>query len=560
MSKKSLFAFSFALALSACGQAPQPPSVTNEPTLSAAQAKAPWWQDAVIYQIWPRSFYDTNADGIGDFKGIEAKLPYLQELGIDAIWLTPMFEAPSYHGYDFTELYQVEADYGSMADFEHLVAQAKAKGIRIILDLVINHISSEHEWFKRSALKEAPYSDYFIWQTERPAGWGPAWSNEVNPEAVWHWNEERQAYYYGAFGPSQPDVNLKHPDVIAEMKKAAKFWLDKGVAGFRLDAVRYAIENGPGQQADTEQTIDYWVDFTQYVKSVDPEAYLVAEAWVDIPVAARYWGQGKGLDAGFDFEFGYKVLELLNAGQQHAEFGTMSQTIEQKTLNSLQANFEDRVQSGAPFEFFSPFLTNHDQPRLAWQLGQDFQKAKLAAAMLFASPGTTYIYYGEEIALTQASDLEHMHRRSPMFWDGSHQAGFTQAAKVWVQSDNLFPPQGDTSWWAPFLASQMQKPSHVAVQAQDPNSVLSLYKFLIKQKKRPEFGIAGRYQAELLANGSLLKLTRTLGEAKSVMLLNLSASEQAIPEDVVVDGLRLTWFESEAKNLGAYQLKVWQSQ
>ncbi|WP_337841631.1 alpha-amylase family glycosyl hydrolase [Rheinheimera sp.] len=560
MFKSTVIALSLALALNACTKAPD--NNTSNAVAAApaatAQAQAPWWQDAVVYQIWPRSFYDTNADGIGDFKGIQAKLPYLQDLGINAIWLTPMFEAPSYHGYDFTEFYEVEQDYGSMADFEALVQDANSKNIKVILDLVINHISSEHDWFKRSAAGETPYKDYFIWRDELPQdGWGPAWNKEVKPEAVWHWNEQRKAYYYAAFGASQPDLNLTHPDVVAEMKKAAKFWLDKGVAGFRLDAVRYAIENGPGQQADTQQTIDYWVDFTQYVKSVNPEAYLVAEAWVDIPVAARYWGEGKGLDAGFDFDFGYKVLELLNAGAQNAEFGTMAQ--HKRAGNSLQNNFEDRKASGAPFEFFSPFLTNHDQPRLAWQLGRDFNKAKLAAAMLFASPGTTYIYYGEEIALTQASDKEHMHRRSPMFWDGSNQAGFTTADKVWVQSDQLFPPQGDTSWWAPFLAEQLKGATTVAAQQQDPKSVWSLYKFLIAQKKRPEFGIAGEYRAELLADGKLLKLSRTLGPQQSVILLNLSAETQAIPAELVPQGLHISWQEDETPELGAYQLQIWQS-
>ncbi|MBP8228456.1 MAG: alpha-amylase, partial [Pararheinheimera sp.] len=265
MLNKSLLTLALALALTGCGKAPEQttntasvetPAAVPQTVAQSAQATNPWWQDAVFYQIWPRSFYDTNGDGTGDFKGIEAKLPYLQDLGINAIWLTPMFEAPSYHGYDFTEFYQVEQDYGSMQDFEQLVQAAKAKNINIILDLVINHISDKHEWFQRSAKGEAPYKDYFVWRDELPSdGWGPAWSTEVKPEAVWHYNEERKAYYYAAFGASQPDLNLKHPDVIAEMKKMAKFWLDKGVAGFRLDAVRYVQEDGPQQRADTQGTI-----------------------------------------------------------------------------------------------------------------------------------------------------------------------------------------------------------------------------------------------------------------------------------------------------------------
>ncbi|WP_306523867.1 alpha-amylase family glycosyl hydrolase, partial [Rheinheimera sp.] len=384
------------------------PSMQTSNTALPVTAKT-WWQDAVVYQIWPRSFADSNNDGHGDFAGIQSKLPYLQDLGVDALWLTPIFEAPSYHGYDFTEFYQVEQDYGSMAQFEALLADAKSRNIRIILDLVINHISDRHDWFMRSAKGETPYKDYFIWRDDLPAdGWGPAWdSSKVDPKVVWHYHPERKQYYYAAFGASQPDLNLQHPDVIAEMKKMAKFWLDKGVAGFRLDAVRYAIENGPGQQADTAATIQYWQDFSTYVRSIAPDTLLVGEAWADLPVAAKYYGDGKALDAGFDFDFGYKVLALLQSdGAVKAEFGTM-QAASSSAEQPLQVNFADRLAAKVPMGYFSPFLTNHDQPRVGWQLSGHQAKAKLAAAMLFASPGTTYLYYGEEIGLSQASDAEH---------------------------------------------------------------------------------------------------------------------------------------------------------
>nr|MDC2855302.1 alpha-amylase family glycosyl hydrolase [Ningiella sp. W23] len=289
------------------------------------------------------------------------KLPYLQELGVNALWLTPMFEAPSYHGYDFTEFYQVENDYGSMAEFEAFIKAADDKGMKVILDLVINHISSNHEWFQRSANNEAPYADYFIWRDDMPkagSGWGHAWSNNDKPDAVWHWNETRQQYYYGAFGASQPDLNLRHPDVVSEMEKMAKFWLDKGVAGFRLDAVRFAMEGCADAQADTDETIAYWQHFNQYVKSVDPEAYLVGEAWADIPVAAKYFGEGKGLDQGFDFEVGYKILGLLKPDASgEAQFGTMQSNQQASTVdaNVLKQNLQQRIDSTAPLDFLHRF-------------------------------------------------------------------------------------------------------------------------------------------------------------------------------------------------------------
>jgi len=547
----------------------QPNSTTAntgvQTTAEAAVATKPWWQDAVVYQIWPRSFADSNNDGHGDFAGIQSKLSYLQDLGVDAIWLTPIFEAPSYHGYDFTEFYQVEQDYGSMAQFEALLADAKSRNIRIILDLVINHISDRHDWFVRSAKGEAPFKDYFIWRSDLPKdGWGPAWdSSTIDPKVVWHYHPERKQYYYAAFGASQPDLNLQHPDVIAEMKKMAKFWLDKGVAGFRLDAVRYAIENGPGQQADTSETIQYWQDFSAYVRSIAPDTLLVGEAWADLPVAAQYYGDGKALDAGFDFDFGYKVLALLQSdGAVKAEFGTMQSTTN-NSQQPLQANYADRLAAKVPMGYFSPFLTNHDQPRVGWQLSGHQDKAKLAAAMLFASPGTSYVYYGEEIGLTQASDAEHIQRRAPMLWDKSHQAGFTTAEQAWVQSADLFPPQQSTRWWAPFLSVQLSGDNTVADQQKQPKSLWHLYKTLIQLKKqRPEFSVAGSYQAVEIADGTLLRLTRELNGQKTVFLLNMTAKSQPIPTELLQDNsLQTVWSDNDliVPALDSWQLRVWQN-
>ena len=569
--RRTMPILALAALLSACQPAADAGKAGTTPTASPAPAAAtavavskPWWQDAVFYQIWPRSFADSNGDGTGDFAGIAQKLPYLADLGVNALWLTPMFEAPSYHGYDFTEFYQVETDYGSQQEFKALIDAAKAKNIRIILDLVINHISDQHDWFKRSAAGEAPYKDYFIWRKDLPTdGWGPAWdASKTDPKVVWHYHEGRKEYYYAAFGASQPDLNLTHPDVVAEMKKMAKYWLDLGVAGFRLDAVRYAIETGPDGQADTLETIEYWKDFTQYVKSVQPDAMLVGEAWADLPVAAKYAGDGKALDAGFDFEFGYKVLELLQGnGGVKAEFGTMNSNTASSVEQLLQANYNARKAAGVPMGYFSPFLTNHDQPRIGWQLQGDLAKAKLAAAMLLTSPGSTYLYYGEEIGLSQASDAEHIQRRAPMLWDQSPQAGFTTAANAWVQSDQLFPPQRETSWWTPFLQAQQAAKITVADQQQDAKSLWSLYKFLIAQKQqRAEFGVAGNYEAKELNDGKLLQISRELAGKKSVFVLNLSAEAQALPAELLQDSsLQNGWNEAEATatQLAAWQLRSW---
>ncbi|MBB1368867.1 alpha-amylase [Pseudoalteromonas sp. SR44-5] len=545
----TLSALALAIMLTGCQSAPSLNNNTNNTEtsqLNTKQQASPWWESAIFYQIWPRSFYDSDADGHGDFNGMTQKLPYLQELGVNALWLTPMFEAPSYHGYDFTEFYQVENDYGSMAEFEAFIKAADDKGMKVILDLVINHISSNHEWFQRSAKQQAPYADYFIWRDDMPkagSGWGHAWSNNDQPDAVWHWNETRQQYYYGAFGASQPDLNLRHPDVIAEMEKMAKFWLDKGVAGFRLDAVRFAMESGGNAQADTDETIAYWQHFNQYVKSVDPDAYLVGEAWADIPVAAKYYGDGKGLDQGFDFEVGYKILGLLKPDASgEAQFGTMQSNQQKNTVdaNVLKQNIQQRIDSSAPLDFFAPFLTNHDQERVAYQLAEHDDKAKLAAAMLFSSPGTPYIYYGEEIGLTQGGTGHDVYKRAPMQWDNSNQAGFTQAQTSWVEQAELF---GDnyTQWWPEFLAQQINAADrNVKTQQAQSDSLWRLYQHLIALKKqRPELGIKGSYELTQHNNG-LVEITRELNGSKSMFVLNLTANPQSV-SSIKRDDLTPNW-------------------
>lgn len=559
----TLSALALAIMLTGCQSAPSLNNNTNNTEISqlnTEQQASPWWESAIFYQIWPRSFYDSDADGHGDFNGMTQKLPYLQELGVNALWLTPMFEAPSYHGYDFTEFYQVENDYGSMAEFEAFIKAADDKGMKVILDLVINHISSNHEWFQRSAKQQAPYTDYFIWRDDMPkagSGWGHAWSNNDQPDAVWHWNETRQQYYYGAFGASQPDLNLRHPDVVAEMEKMAKFWLDKGVAGFRLDAVRFAMEGGADAQADTDETIVYWQHFNQYVKSVDPEAYLVGEAWADIPVAAKYFGEGKGLDQGFDFEVGYKILGLLKPDASgEAQFGTMqsNQQVSKVDANVLKQNLQQRIDSTAPLDFFAPFLTNHDQERVAYQLAEHDDKAKLAAAMLFSSPGTPYIYYGEEIGLTQGGTGHDVYKRAPMQWDNSNQAGFTQAQTSWVEQAELF---GDnyTQWWPEFLAQQINAADrNVKTQQAQPDSLWRIYQHLITLKKqRPELGIKGSYELTQHNNG-LVEITRELNGSKSMFILNLTANPQSI-SSIKREGLTPSWqHDLNDEQLAAYGL------
>jgi alpha-amylase len=441
-----------------------------------------WWHQAVIYEIWPRSFYDADGDGSGDFNGMTSKLDYLKDLGVSGIWLTPVFEAPSYHGYDFQDFYNVESDYGTMAEFENFVAQAHKRDIKVILDLVLNHISDKHDWFIKSANKEKGYEDYFIWRDERPAsGWGQPWSSESNPAAVWHWNETRKAYYYGAFGSSQPDLNLTKQVVIDELNKLATFWLEKGVDGFRLDAVRYAVEEGGYPlQADTQGTIDYWTLFTKHVKSVKPDALLVAEAWADMKTIGRYRDNGEGLDSAFDFDFGTMVIDILNPQvKRSADFGTLGDNTMQQNRENLWANLQAR-KAAAPISYFSPFLTNHDQNRIMLSLDNDMSKAKIAASLLMTTPGTVYLYYGEEIGLSQYKTGDDQYRRAIMQWADEPSAGFNSTGNFWLDQGKWFPwAKNHEGWFANYWQGLQGKGLSVAAQSKDEQSLYNHYKRLI---------------------------------------------------------------------------------
>jgi alpha-amylase len=179
-----------------------------------------WWHKTTFYEIWPRSFIDADGDGSGDFQGLIEGLPYLKELGVGGIWLTPVFESPSYHGYDFQDFYAVESDYGTMEDFKAFIDASHEHGIKVVLDLVLNHISDQHPWFIKSANKEPGYEDFFVWRDEMPTEWGAAWEDTANPERVWNWHEGRGQYYYAAFSGSQPDINMANPGSSSRDQKA----------------------------------------------------------------------------------------------------------------------------------------------------------------------------------------------------------------------------------------------------------------------------------------------------------------------------------------------------
>lgn len=444
-----------------------------------------WFHNATVYQIWVRSFYDSDNDGNGDLLGVKEKIPYLKELGITAVWLSPIFESPSYHGYDVQDFYSIEKDFGTIEDFNSLITTAKDNDIKIILDLPLNHVSEEHEWFKKSLSNDAQYNDYFVWQEKIPEGYGKAWEDKIEPTAVWHSKEEREGFYYGVFGWTQPDLNYRNPKVVEEAKNIASYWLEKGVDGFRLDAIRYILEDKSNGQADTEDTIAFWREFTNHVKNINPDTFLVGEALTEIDKISPYFDDGYGIDQAFEFNFNFLIESML---KDVSENETSTSTDENKELqassmrDALWQRLSKLNHQEAPDYFFGSVINNHDNERLNVFFGENDVRAKIAASLLLLNPGTIFVYYGEEIGMTQYSTDDDLYRRSLMQWDGSENAGFNNSNKRWIDNKNYFYWLDNYSpWWTAYWERIGNRSvRHVEHQTNKQDSLLEHYRQLIK--------------------------------------------------------------------------------
>ncbi|MFP9114109.1 alpha-amylase family glycosyl hydrolase [Flavobacterium sp. RHBU_3] len=383
-----------------------------------------WWNDRVFYEIFVRSFKDSNNDGKGDIQGLISKLDYLNDgnpntttdLGVTGIWLMPIMPSPSYHGYDITNYLGIEEDYGTAADFTELINACHARGIKVIIDMVMNHTSSQHPWFVASASSTTnDKRDWYIWNDTDPGTAGPF--------DTYPWNLLNGDYYYGAFYSGMPDLNYYNPEVHTEMENIASYWLtDMNVDGFRLDAVRYLYES-PGVVEDDPQTVAYWQQYRQYYKSIKPDAFAVGEAW-DITSVAKQYTNNNGLDYCFEFELADSIINGLNSTNASDLISQMNEVI-----------------TSYPFQQWGTFLTNHDGDRTMSRLGSSTDKAKAAATMLLTLPGIPYIYYGEEIGMTGVKPDENI--RTPMQWSNTSGGGFTNA-NPWYAINGDLPTKNVT--------------------------------------------------------------------------------------------------------------------
>ncbi|HLL55866.1 MAG TPA: alpha-amylase family glycosyl hydrolase [Myxococcaceae bacterium] len=491
-----------ACALAACGAPVKPGTGDGLPPVTVpVNARGDWTNGAVVYELFVRSFQDSNGDGKGDLKGLISRLDYLNDgdpstthdLGVDAIWMMPIFESPSYHGYDTTNYELIEPDYGTNADFQTLVTEAHKRGIKLVLDFVMNHTSSEHPWFNESASSTASARrDWYVWNASNP-GWKQPWGGNYPT-----WALRNGSYYYGVFWSGMPDLNYRNAAVKAEMKRLASLWLSRGADGFRLDAARYLVENGAGSlQQDQAETHRYWKEWAAHVRAEKPDALIVGEVWADTTTISSYYGSsatipgGDELPLNLNFPLASEIIKGVKNGEATGIAGQL------KVTHAVYA----------PGATDAPFLTNHDMKRVMTELGDSVGKAKNAAAITLTVPGTAFLYYGEELGAQNGTASNDESKRTPMAWDSSTNGGFSTASPWYA-----FAP-GKTS-------------ANVANQTNDPDSILSRYRKLIRARKA----------SAALSRGGLQIFTPTAGSSNTLVFVRVLGDERVLVAHNLTDG------------------------
>jgi alpha-amylase len=471
------------LLLTGCSPAALPATSAPTPTPTVQPSATPlgtdsfpWWKDRVFYEIFVRSFRDSDGNGIGDFNGVTEKLDYLQSLGVKGIWLMPIQPSPTYHGYDVTDYYAVNPDYGTMEDFKSLLDEAHKRDIKVIIDLVLNHTSSQHPWFISAQTPGSEDYDKYIWSDYDPHTPGPL------EKPAWH-QASNGKYYYAVFEDTMPDLNYNTPAVREESKKIASFWLkDVGVDGFRLDAVRYLVEDGK-ILADSKANHKFLEEWETYVRSVNLQAFTVGEVATGNFTVQKYVNTNTELDSAFNFDLAAAIPSAINRGD--------ATSLKSRLLTTIQ-DFPEQDNSN--------FLTNHDQNRLMEQVLGDKEKAKVAAAILLTTPGVPFIYYGEELGMSGAKPDEQI--RTPMQWSSEEGAGFTSG----------------TPWEA---INADYEDVNVQKQTGENTSLLEHYRKLIQLRNEHSALQGGDTYVAKSSSSKLLSFLRANDEEAILVIVNL---------------------------------------
>ena len=529
------------------------------------KSKRGWWQSAVFYQVYPKSFQDTNGDGIGDLKGVIARLDYLQELGIDGIWLSPVCQSPQVdNGYDVSDYCAIDPMFGTMEDMEALIREAEKRGITIIMDLVLNHCSDQHRWFlEAKKSKDSPYHDYFIWRDGDPqTPPNDMWSTFGGP--AWTYVPELGQWYFHQFAPQQPDLNWENPKVRRGLYEFIRFWVDKGVGGFRLDVIdqiakepdRKITANGPRLH--------------EFLRELSKEAFIeeglvtVGEAWGANVERAKLYSAPDGSELSMVFQFEHMGLD--STTWQKWDYCDLP-------LVKLKDCYRRWQQELGSDGWNSLFMDNHDLPRIVSRWGNDkeyrVESAKMLATMLHGMQGTPYIYQGEELGMTNIRlpleeyvdvEIHNLYRdrraegyshdaimesiwkrgrdnaRTPMQWTGGKNAGFT-TGKPWLAVN----------------------PNYTEINAEaalaDPDSVFHYYKKLIQIRKNHDVIRSGGFTLLCPEDEKVFAYTRDTENAHLLVVCNFSGEAQGfqVPERFRDAQVLIANYKGRAQGLRPYE-------
>lgn len=571
---KYLFPLLLAGLIASCVTVDKPTDESTEPELDRA-----WWKEGTLYQLYPQSFKDTDGDGFGDFKGVIEKLDYLESLGITAVWMNPFFESPMVdNGYDVADYRAINPRYGTMEDFQAMIDGMNERGIKFVLDVVVNHSSNEHEWFKgASSSRDNEFHKYYHWWYAED-GEPPFRYSLFDPEGGWDYVEAVDAYYLHTFAEAQPDLNWENPKLRQEVYDIMKFWAEKGVDGFRMDAFQFASKDTtyPDFPEGHEKDFIKWYGMRPQLHDYLKEMY--AEVMEPYDVFAVAEGAGSTFQDAHDLvDADRKELQVA----YHFEYVDMSRTTDGYELSLFKERFSKWDSAFAEDGWLAIFLSNHDNSRLVNRFGNpspEFRRVstQMLNTFLLSMRGTPYTYYGDELGMTNidmptieeyvdvsalgdyqrnlaaGADMEefmvqlnYMSRenaRTPMQWDDTENAGFT-TGKPWKRVN---PNYTDLN---------------VTAQDADPNSVLNHFRKMTKLRNENLVLVYGDYDLILDDHEQIYAFTRTLEDEQVLVLLNFSdrTAETLMPEDWVSEDILINNYESNPITIDGIKLKPYQA-
>ena len=515
-----------------------------------SQQERNWWKEGVIYQIYPRSFKDTSGNGVGDLQGIIQKLDYIESLGVTMVWLNPIYESPNDdNGYDISDYRAIMKEFGTMADFDELLQGLHKRNIKLVMDVVVNHSSDEHEWFQQSrSSRDNPYRDYYHWWPAEKGKPNHRWSFFDENSDAWKYDQQTDSYYLHYFSQKQPDLNWENPKVRQEVYDIMKFWAEKGVDGFRLDAFQYVSKDitfppfPEGYDVDVPSVIEYHgmgPHIHSYLKEMNEQVLSKYD------VFAVSEGVGSTLKDAHDL-----VDKDRNELQMayHFEATDMVTTLEKCTLAQFKESFTKWDKSFAEKGWIAIYLSNHDQSRFINRYGSDkpaFKdySAKLLNTFILSMRGTPFMYYGDELGMTnigftkieQYKDIAAINGYKKAASDGEDLDHYLKKLNLLSRDNGRTPMQWDTSNNAGFSSETPWLPVHenhttvnVANQQNDQNSVLNHFKKMVTFRKDNLLLVYGNYQIIQEEHQTIYAYSRTLDDEQMTILLNFSESESSI--------------------------------